>query len=523
MLINQEILQKVLLWNKIFRIALFAFLIAYCSSFFSQPVYSRDFEARKKNVPLAIINNHSNYFFLLRYNKAAHDITIERRAKPSAEIVSFTPLKLDSINADWFNYENLDYLFFEYNYHTYFLFEKVLNSKKSIYLKITDTLGKASGFIELAALEKEKGVTEIDFEYKRTYNNNILIVASQTYGTFLIKKTVLIFDVEKRKVVLTKKLPIENAATGYSTAFEANATNDLFFVLAKAHIVSYKRKNINHEQVQVPVFFYDSLIVVSFLNKAAFPVRNKMFLDGFTGVNSIRLIPSKETVSTLVHFSSLKPGGEICTYFLNEKFNNDLTNTSRPYIIPLDSSIKENLTFYDGTDYKSAAYKEYRLLTNLNTATTEYVLTERVEDYYYKELLVLQNDPKTGQVLHQNIIPRKIYSFKGRTRFKNIGKAMPFIFKDKLHVVVLESPANFKKETDKFNYHRFKKETNLWHSNLVMYTIDNNGVMDKKLLYHNANFDAVPLPYQAENATDIVLYLNNTKVEKFVILRPDQL
>lgn len=504
------------------RAGVIAFLIFYCSSFFSQPVYSRDFEARKKNVPLAILNNHNNYFFLLRNNKAAHDITIERRAKPSEEIVSFTPLKLDSINADWLNYDNLDYLFFEHNYHVYFLFEKIINSKKTLYLKIVDTLGKSSSFIELAALEKEKGVTEIEFEYKRTYNNNILIIASQTYSSFLIKKTALLFDIEQRKIVFTKKLPFENDATGYSTAFEVNAANDLFFILIKAHVVSYKRKYVDHAQIPVPVFFYDTLNIVAFLNSTTFPLKKPLAVNNLTGLKNIRII-AKENVSVVAQLSMKQKDGENTMYFLQQKISNNLSNDIYAVLTPLDSSIKENLTFYDGTDYKEAVDKDYTFFKSFSETKTELQLVERVEDYYYKELLFLQSDLNTGKVQQQKIIPRKIYSFKGRTRFKNIGNVMPFVYKNKLHVVVLESPVNFKKQAGDFNFHRFKKETNLWRSNLVMYIIDNSGNIEKKLLYHNNNFDAVPMFYEAQNCSDLILYLNNSKAEKFLILKPDQL
>lgn len=504
------------------RAGVIAFLIFYCSSFFSQPVFSRDFEARKKNVPLAILNNHPHYFFLLRNNKAAHDLTIERRAKPSAEIISFTPLKLDSINANWFNYDNLDHLFFEHNYHAYFLFEKVLNTEKTLYIKIIDTLGKATGFIQLAKLEKEKGVTAIDFEYKRTANNNILIIASQTYGNFLIKKTALVFDVEKRKIVLTKKLPIENDATGYSTAFEVNPANDLFFVLIKAHIVSYKRKYVDHAQIAVPVFFYDTLNIVAFLNNSPFPLKRNLAINNLTGLKSIRIC-AKENISVIAHVSMQQKAGENNTYFLDQKMSKDLANDMYAVLTPLDSSITERLTFYDGTDYKEASDKDYTFFKNFTNNETDLQLVERIEDYYYKELLLLQSDLQTGKVVHQTIIPRKVYSFKGRTRFKNVGWVMPFIYNDKLNIVVLESPANFKKEPKDFNYHRFKKETNLWRSNLVMYSIDSNGNSEKKLLYHNNNFDAVPMFYEAENCGDLIIYLNNSKAEKFLILKPDQL
>jgi hypothetical protein len=142
------------------RSVIIIFLINYCSFLISQnAIYSRKFDALKKNLPLAIINNNPNYFYVLRFNKLAHDITIERRAKPSGEIIAFTPLKLDSVNASWFDYEQLDHLFFEHNYKTYFIFEKVLNTKKSLYLKITDTTGKSTGFIELASLYRDNATS----------------------------------------------------------------------------------------------------------------------------------------------------------------------------------------------------------------------------------------------------------------------------------------------------------------------------------------------------------------------------
>jgi len=505
------------------RTILITFLLSYCAAFFSQTIYSREFEARKKNVPLAIINNNPNFFYLLRYNKAAHDINIERRANPSAEILSFTPLKLDSVNAKWYDYEKFDYLFFEQNYHVYFLFEKILNSKKSLFLKITDTLGKASGFIELASIEREKGVTDVNFEFKRTNNNSILIIASQTYGVFGTKKLALLFDIEKRKVVWIKKMPFENSNTGYSTAFECNESNDFFYVLVKAHLASFKRKNIHFQQVLMPTLHYDSLKLVSFVNGNSFLIKKNIEINNLSALDNLQLVSLDKDLIVSVYFSKRDSLNNLKTYFLNQRFNNDLSNQIYSVVSLLDSVIEECLTFYDGTDFKEPGEKEFQHFANYKKVDFNYEILERVEDYYYKELLVWRNDFKTGKISKQKIIPRKVYSFKGRTRYKSVGIAMPFLYKQNLHVVVLESPLNINKNPNDFNYHRFKKETNLWKSHLILYKINDKGILEKKLIYHNSNFDAVPMSYQTGNQEDFIFYLNNGKTEKFAILNLNQL
>ncbi len=474
-------------------------------------------------MPLSIINNHANYFSLLRYNKAAHDITIERRAKPSAEIIAFTPLKLDSLNASWFDYEKLDYLFFEHRYYNYFVFTKELNSKKEIYLKIIDTLGKASGFIQLALLEKERNVTDIEFEFKQTQNDNILVIATENFGRFAVKKTAILFDIEKRKITWKKKLPLENDATGFSTAFECNEDGELFYMLVKAHVASYKRKYVNRTQALLPVLFFDSLRVMAFLNSSAFPVKRDLALNNLSALNSIRLIAVKQQLSVIAHFAKQDTTEIINTYFLNQKFNNDLSEVIYQTIAPLDTSIKKSLTFYDGSDYNAASEKEYKHFKNFSRNNYEFQLSERVDEYYYKELISWKSDLENGKISSQNIIPRKIYSFQGRTRFKSLAKAMPFIYNDQLNVVVLENAVNFKKDPNSFNFHQFKKETNLWRANLVMYIVNSEGKLEKKLVYHNSNYDAVPLNYQTNNRQELILYLNGGKSEKFVILQLGQL
>src|SRR4051812_4590413 len=117
------------------RNAIILFLMSYCVFLFPQNlVFSERFETTKKNSAIELINANPHYFYLLRYNKEAHDFTLERRSKPSAKVLNFTRLKLDSVNASWFDYSKLDYILFEQEQKLYFIFEKELNSKKEIFL-----------------------------------------------------------------------------------------------------------------------------------------------------------------------------------------------------------------------------------------------------------------------------------------------------------------------------------------------------------------------------------------------------
>src|SRR5687767_13282896 len=176
------------------RTAFLFFILSASFCLNSQKItYSKSYPAVPKNIPLAIINRDPHYFFLLRSNRLAHDLTIERRAKPNGEMLSFTPLKLDSVNASWFDYERLDYLFFEQQGQVYFVFERVFNNNKTIFLKVIDTTGHSSGFIELAGLEKDKNVTDIGFEWKRT-QDRLLIIAERQYSNGTIKKVATLYD-----------------------------------------------------------------------------------------------------------------------------------------------------------------------------------------------------------------------------------------------------------------------------------------------------------------------------------------
>ena len=86
---------------------LILFLCLNSVAVFSQELqFSRYYAGGGKRVPLQIVNTHSDYFFVLRYNREIHDFIIEKRGKPSAELIRIYPLQLDSVNAHWSSTSN---------------------------------------------------------------------------------------------------------------------------------------------------------------------------------------------------------------------------------------------------------------------------------------------------------------------------------------------------------------------------------------------------------------------------------
>lgn len=273
-----------------YKYAIIAFLSCCCIFVSAQAniVFSKTFDSKRKNVPVSIINNHSFYFHVMRYNKAAHDFTIERRSKPNAAVLAYTPLRLDSVNVDWFDYEKLDYLFFEFNHKVYFVFEKVMNRKHTIYLKVIDTLGKAGGFTELSSMEGEPGVG-LKFSFSRVANNNILIVGEMSYTNGITKKTAVLFELKSMKPVWFKKLPHENSSTEVSDGFTTNSYNDLFYI----HYNVKSRTVINREDMNTTIINeYGSVSVIKSLNDS------KEISEHILGLNKIEEVYAAKLVST---------------------------------------------------------------------------------------------------------------------------------------------------------------------------------------------------------------------------------
>lgn len=504
--------------------AIIIFLVNYCASLFGQNLtLSRTFETKRQNVVLSIINNHSNYFYVLRYNKLGHDMAIERRNKPSGEILSFTPLRLDSVNSKLFDYEKLDYLFFENNNKAYFLFEKYINSKKTLYLKVADTSGKSSGFIELASLNKIENVTNFYFEYKIT-NNKLLIVGTQSYSNNTQKKVVMLYDVEKLEKIWIKKMPIENSYTGYSTAHEINSSNELSYILIKARVVSFKREFVNQSQVTVPVLFYDTISLISLKENPSLIFHKSVLLTNIINLNTIKLSAINNDIVFQAHYSLQEQDkNEQSIYFLTRRFDENLQHEIYTATTPLNEKLKKCLTFYDGSDFDNPGEKKYMFFISQKSNLNNFIIEERKQDYYYKELITWQTDLSTGKVINQYIIPRKIFSFANRTRFKSIGEIMPIYYNNRFSFAVLEAGVNFKKNPNSFMFNRFKKETNLWRSNIVMYSLAENNELIKSLIYRNSGFDMVPIKYQSTNQNTVVFYMNSGRYEKFATLDLNQL
>ncbi|MDI1354022.1 MAG: hypothetical protein PSX36_03840 [bacterium] len=501
------------------RLALIISLVSYCVPVFSQTTtISRIFPGNRKSIPLEIINNHPNYFFLLRYNKEIHDLTIERRAKPDAEILSFCALRLDSVNATWFDYEKLDHLFFEYNNRVYFFFEKILNSKRSVFLKAIDTTGRSTGFLELLTLEKDKNTLEVHFEYLLTAGKNLLIIAKQEFVNGSIKKTAFLFNLETRQIIWSKKLPIENAYTGYATAYECNAEGDLFFVFIKSRISSFKRKYIDHAQMQVPVFFYESVTLCSILGTGNELHEVVLPLQNFTGLHSISLLPIFDDLICTAHYNEMDTLDREQVYFFTERFAKDLSMSRYVSYFPLLDKLATQLTYYDGTDQASASDKDFTLYHRVYRGGYLYNFAERKDDTFYKEILFWKINTTTGAVADQAIIPRKIFFFGDRTRFKSIGEVAHIFCGAALYSLVLENRDNQQQKPGEYRFKSFAKQRQLDGGNLTLYSLEPNGTLQKKGNYTNADFDFVPLKYQSDQS-DFVFYLSKGRAEKFAILR----
>lgn len=501
------------------RSAVIIFLVNYCAFLFSQnTTESRKFDAFRKNVPLAIINTHANYFHLLRYNKEAHDFTLERRDKRTAEMIKFNPLKLDQINADWFNYENLDYLFFENNQKVCFVFEKLTNYKSEIYLKILDTLGNSTDFIRLAVLDKDKSIESIHFKFSITKDKKILLIGTQNYMSGITKKVALLYDPDKQKNVWVKKLPTESAETGVSWGFECSEKGDLYYGLLKPRVVSFKRKYIDHKQQDIPVFAHDVKALVCFPKEQTQTLKTQLSVSTPYQVYSLTLFADSAGVLVVMHYSSFSESGEEKVFFLTERWNTTLTRLYYKVVTPLSETLQNQLTYYDATDFNTASDKDFTVVDHFVNAGSAYVLTEHKDENVYKELLVLKIDPLTGTLQAQNLIPRKIIYYKGRSRYKNLTSSIQVFCEGNNQNILYENARNAVKQPQDYKYKKFAKAGALKGGNIVSYGVNLNGSLEKKILFKNEDYEHVPLPTQSTNC-DLVMYATNGVFEKFIFLK----
>jgi len=509
-LINHVTWPKALPWNSkvlMIRGAIILIFLNYCAFLFSQqPDFTAHMECSRKNYPIQIINNHKDYFHVLRYNTDIHDFSLEQRHKPDGRILAFTPFGLDSINAQWFNYENLEYLIYEKGNKLYFLFEKELNTKKMLYLKVIDNKGRASGFIKIAEVEYESSMARFDLIFKRA-GDKILAITSREYYDGSSRKTVMCYDPEKRNMVWTRSLPLENLQTGYSVTYELSGSGDLYYVLLNKEISSYERKFINPGQVMVPVYHYNFSTLVRISGDEQI-TRSRLLGEDLTALNSICIVPGDSSVAVMMHCARPENSERSRVFFVSQFYNKDLSVNIRNKVTPLDARLDKQLTFYDGTDFDLPAAKDYSFRTMLCDSTSCFTLSQRIDGTYYKEMVLWKVNLGSGDVLNQEILPKKTYYYEELAVKASVQcKISDGVF----YAFLQEKDANAETNTRDYNYKEFKGGSG---GDLICYQISKSGEYKKRSIYVNDYFKWQPVLYQS-TLNEWMFYLRKGKLETF--------
>jgi hypothetical protein len=494
-------------------------MILCCAHFFGQELkFSRNFKTIRKNVPLAIINNSPDYFYVLRYNKVAHDFVIERRRKSNAETVRFTPLKMDSVNARSFDYENLDYLFFADEKRVFLVFEKVTNSRRAVYLRSCDTNGKAGPFVLLTSMERSGAESEFYYSLKRSSGNRFMVVATRVMANHTAR-TVFLFDPGEPRAIWEKKLPPESQLTGYAQGFETDSAGNLYFITVRARILEYRRQYVNHIQRMIPVYHYDSMhVVFSPRHQQDYKV-SRIALTDFEQLNSVNIFAGHDYAVVSAHFSKHdRHNSTRRSYFFAQRFAHGLDSSLFEFFSPLNGNLSGKLDFFDGGDSRDAADKSYLPAWKAAHGRFAYQLSGREEENFYKEMVFFKTDLLSGRVAYQTVLPRKIFYFSGRSRFKKLGMTNSVICGDSVYTFVLEHKGNEKLLPEDFNYPKFKKQEYATYANLVCYYLKADGQLQKRVVFKNIDYDTMPLEYSG-NDCDVIFYQGRGTVERFVTLR----
>lgn len=505
---------------KFIRSAIVFLMVNYSAVAFSQePVFTREFESLKGNVPMKIINPEGPVFYLLRYNKLIHDLIVEKRSKTTGNIIRLTPLKLDSVNANWFDYDDLDYLFYKCGDNICFVFEKVLNTRRSIFIKTIDSSGRPSRLRELAAIEKTPTVEKMRFLMKRTAGDRLLLVSQEYLASTGVRKTALLYDPSTGQTISTLKLPVENDLTGHASFFESGKNGALYYLIQYTQVLGYRRIYVDRNLVNVAIKSTDSVFIAGITKQGELISRKKLDLRDSTGIENAELRVRDDSVLVALHLKEFysKQGGRMsfASYLLDSKLNQWM-HTHKQNI---SNELAMQFVFYDGSDDNTPASRDYLSVARYRSDTKLWLLAGREDENYSKELVVWNTDVSNGIITPPLILPRKFFFFTKRTRFKNMGGVICTAGATALYCYLLESPKNLHTLPASFNFHQFGMQQNAGGANLVQYRFDNNGTVSKKLIYANREFEVIPL--QFEGGTDeVIFYLNNGKKEKFAILNP---
>lgn len=480
---------------------------------------TRYYPTPPKTSPLHLVNCGRDHFFLLRYNKLAHDITLEKRRKSDGSVAGFLALKMDSVNASWFNYLDLDWMIFEKQGKLYFVFGRVLNNQSTVYMKEIDTAScRSSGFIELATLSGTTKADMLDLDFQLLANKNLLLIKTVGYGGNYTKELVII-DPADRNQLARYRLPVENGEAGFSDQYTFDNELNLYYVLKKFQGID--RLNTVLLGMLRSALLTDSLFLMKFNNKGDLLTKRSLEVSDDIYVHSLKPVADSTGMSLHMMYSGTNENGEDKLYFISWKFNRDLT-TQNFSLEPLKEELEKNLTYFDGTEYDVAARKVFNQRSFTSFYPYSWHISERKNENYLKEMLVWRTDD-AGRVELQHLLPRKTFFFPERVLFRTMGEVMHAVKGDTLFSIFLEHRNNLSTDPLTYKYQSLARQESLQGANLVVYkSAPGMQAPAKKLLYSNGNISCVPLGYSG-NEEDLVLYFVISESECYSVISLNQL
>ena len=491
-------------------------LALHFSSVFSQDIQiSRHYAGSAKNVPVHIFNHHEKYFYLLRYNRSIHDLVLERRSKPGAELQRIYPLRLDSVNSKWFDYEKLDYLLFEKNKCLYFVFVKELNTESSVFMKTIDSTGLASGFISVATATTDLNKATLQLKISLDAQENVSIQTRYAYFNSTQRIQLSTYNVERRAMLHKWNLPIENNATGYSASYTLYNDSVLFYLQVYSRVQGFIRRYTSQGSFDEPVAVTDSLKFVKLSKAGNLELVKLPFYDLYNQFN-IAVLPDNDRIHIVFRAGTKRDSGYVQSHY-SCRLNPGTSQIINSSVQPLLPSIEKQLNYFDGSDIADAGAKVFWGLSETVANRMLSVSEGRREGFYYKEILFRRYSCAQERVVSQHLIPRKLFYFPNRSAYRQQAELAVVEASQGMHFFLLEHRNNSLAQPADYTYKRFEKQSQLRSGSLVQYTINENQIK-KRVVFENAEFDFIPVRYNGwEN--DFVFYLGKFKAEKFAILK----
>lgn len=466
-----------------------------------------------RSIPLGIINNSPTHFWLLRYNKMAHDITIEKRRKPDGSVAGFVALRLDSVNASWFDYSQLDYYFFEKNDKLYFVFERVLNRERQLFMKEIDSLCKSSGFIRIASIKMDKRETEVELDFSLTRERQLMVIRTRSYG-MTVNRDVSLYDPPTRQILYRRKLPPENPATGYSGEMCFDRSGQVYYLLYRYHLgIDFTASLFYGEFVarRPPI---DSLFLVSVDSANSFVGQLALPLEGCDYMHAAFLGEETDGCSLNGFFTRVDSAGERRLAVARIRADNGL-RLKDLHVRDADESLVERLTFYDGTDSKNAGDRYYEPWKEAHARDSHYFFSMRWGSFNYRELIWWQ--VKDGAPVAFDLVPRKTGYFENRVQFSSFGIPCLAVRDNGVAVFLLEHPANMDMGPANFVFRRFRRLESVRGARLAAYLIRDGKHYKKESLWLNRGQRCIPIPYSGTR-DDVIFYFTEGDAERFGVL-----